>query len=120
MNFLKRLLRANIYRTKEEVRSWQDPDHEEVPTVCDEIKLEGIDSALYGKLLAEAAAGGIRFDGSKANLHSGPISLEFDWDYDQVAQTLYVTCTKKPFIFGCKQIEMQINELVAKAKQGAL
>jgi hypothetical protein len=116
MNFVKRYFRGKF----NEIRDWQDPDREQEPTVCNQIELYGINQDLYAKLLTEATAGGIAFDGNRANLHDGPISLEFDWDYQPDSAVLYVTCTKKPFIFSCAQVEERLRELVAKAKTGDL
>ena len=86
---------------------------------CPEITIPNIPNDLYAKLLAEANAGGIGFNGSnRAQLHNGPISLEFDWNYDAQAEVLHVTCTRKPFIFTCDQIQERIIDLLAKAKGG--
>lgn len=114
---IKRLFRAKLDSTKEQIRTWQDPDHEEEPTVCDQLSFSGVNQELYAKLLSEATTGGIAFDGNRASLHSGPISLEFDWDYQPTSATLYITCTKKPFIFSCGDVEERLRDLLAKAKE---
>lgn len=106
MRWLKHLLWKDVL---------QDPQFEEVQVSCQEITIEQIDGALYAKLLAEATAAGAKFEGAQASI-SG---LEFDWNYDEVAQALHVTCTKKPFYVGCDQVESRIRQLVEKSK-GAL
>lgn len=82
---------------------------------CPEITIDGIDQALYAKLLVQATDAGARFDGLKASI-SG---IELQWNYDAEAQVLHVTCTKKPFYIGCGVIEHTIRDLADKAK-GAL
>ncbi len=97
------------------VSLWQDPNYEVHQVSCAEIKIEGVDAVLYGKLLTEAVGVGATFEGTRASI-SG---LEFDWSYDQPSRTLRVTCLRKPFYANCEQVETRIRDLVEKAK-GAL
>jgi hypothetical protein len=99
-----------------QVKDWQNPDREENPTVCDPVVINAVDKDLYAKLLIEAQAGGIVFNGDKASLHDGPISLEFDWNWDETTTDLTITCTKKPFIFSCDTVKARLIDLVVKAK----
>ena len=108
MNIFKRLIRGKI----EEVKDWEDPNREDNPTACSEITIEQISPELYARLLSEATAAGAKFEGAKASL-SG---LEFDWNFDEAAQVLHVTATKKPFYVTCSEVESKIQELVLKAK----
>ncbi len=113
MSFIKRLIQGKI----DQVKDWQNPDREEFPMPCEEIVLDGIDKDLYAKLLTQANAGGIQFQGDTATLHDGPISLGFLWNYDEPSATLRITCVKKPFIFSCGTVELQLRQLVEKAKE---
>lgn len=113
MNFIRRLLKAKVESTKDQFRTWQDPDHEEVPTVCDKIELEGIDPALYGKLLHQAIAADAEFIGLTVYFQG----VRLAWNYDEPSQTLHITCTKKPFYASCELVEKHIRELVAKAQE---
>ena len=90
----------------------QDPEYEEIQVPCPEITIEQVSQDLHGKLLSEATAAGAKFDGSRATIEG----LEFDWNYDGAAETLHVTCTKKPFYATCGTVESRIRELVEKAK----
>jgi hypothetical protein len=90
----------------------QNPQYEEKQVSCEEITIEGVHEELYTKLLAEATAAGAGFEGTKASLGG----LEFDWNYDGVADVLHVTCTKKPFYVTCGVVESKIRDLVEKAK----
>ena len=108
MNIFRRFVNGKI----EQVEDWKNPDREENPMPCPEITFEGIDQALHDKLLAEANAGGVKFDGDKATV-SG---MELDWNYDAESQVLTVTCTKKPFFITCERVQSTIEGLVAKAK----
>jgi hypothetical protein len=108
MNFVKRYFRGKF----NEIREWQDPQREETPMACPEVTIEGIDSDLYGKLLAEANAAGAIFVGEKVYFEG----LEFNWTHDAESQVVHFTCTKKPFFIGCDRIENQIRQLAAKAK----
>ena len=114
--FIRRLLRAKIDRTRDQIRDWKDPNREENPMACDEITFDGIDGVLYGKLLHQAIAANAIFDG--LTVHFEGVAL--DWNYDAAAQVLHVTCTKKPFYASCDLVESKLRELVAKAKQGAI
>jgi hypothetical protein len=91
---------------------WQDPNYEVDQVSCDEITIEDVDPILYAHLLTEATTAGAKFDGTKASIQG----LEFDWTYDEAAQVLHVTCTKKPFYATCSEVESRIKELVTKAK----
>lgn len=94
---------------------WQDPNYEVDQMSCPEITIESIDAGLYGRLLGEATTAGAKFEGTKGEI----AGCAFDWNYDEAAQTLNVTCTKKPFYASCTEVESRIRELVAKSK-GAL
>ena len=91
----------------------QDPQYDEVQVSCPEINIEQIDPVLYGKLLTEAVSAGAEFAGAKATI----AGCVFDWNYDDAAQALHITCTDKPFYAGCGQVETRIRELIAKAKE---
>ena len=108
MSFIKKIIDGKI----EQIKDWQDPDREENPTPCPEITLEAIPQDLYDKLISEGVAAGAKFDGTKADFKG----CTFDWNYDAEAQTLHVTCVKKPFIFSCAEVEQHIRELVKGAK----
>jgi hypothetical protein len=108
VNLFRRFFRSKV----DEVKDWENPDREEVPMPCAEITIEQIPLDLYAKLLNEATAAGATFYGAKASFSN----LEFDWDYDGVAQTLRITCTKKPFYATCGEVESRIRELAEKAK----
>jgi len=90
----------------------QDPQYEEVSMSCPEIRIEEVPQDLYDKLLQEATAAGAKFEGTKAEIEGA----QFDWSYDDISQTLHVTCLKKPFFISCDSIEQRIRELVLKAK----
>ena len=92
----------------------QDPEYPEVPMSCPEISIDQVDQALYDKLLGEAQAAGVKFDGDTVTFEG----CTFDWLYDSAAQVLHVTCTTKPLLVGCGYIEGKIQELVTKARQG--
>jgi hypothetical protein len=94
---------------------WQDPNYEIDQVNCPEITIENIDSALYAKLLSGATSAGAQFDGAKASIRGA----DFDWNYDQSAQILHITCTRKPFYATCAEVESRIRSLVDEAK-GAL
>ena len=95
------------------IREWQDPQgDEDSMKPCQEVTIEGIDQALYDKLLAEATAAG-------ASFYGGTVALKgctFAWNYDAPSSTLHFTCLGRPFIFGCGEVESRIRELVAKAR----
>jgi hypothetical protein len=112
MNFIRRLLKAKLESTKDQIRDWNDPDREENPMPCPEITIEDFDKVLYHKLLSEALTVGAIFSGTSVTLDG----LHFDWNYDAEALVLHITCLKKPFFLGCEQIENQIRQLAAKAK----
>jgi len=102
-------------RLRDGLKEYRDPQGEDNPMACPEITIEGIDAALYAKLLAEATAAGAKFDGSQATLGG----LAFDWNYDGEANVLHATCLHHPFFATCGIIEEKIRELVEKSK-GAL
>ena len=91
----------------------QDPQYGEVQVSCAEITIAEIDTVLYGKLLAEAVSAGAQFQGAQASI----ANCTFDWNYDEAAGTLHVTCLKKPFYAGCDQVEAHIRQLIEKAKE---
>lgn len=105
MNWLRHLIWKDVT---------QNPQYDEVQVPCPEITIEGIDQALHAKLLAEGTAAGAKFDGATATIEG----CYFDWNYDAEAQTLHVTCTKKPFYVSCTAIQSKITEIVTKAKEG--
>jgi hypothetical protein len=109
-NIIKRIINAQIDRVKD----WTDPNREENPMSCSEITIDGIDGALYGKLLAEAKAAGAKFDGATVSIDD----CVFDWDFDIITSCLHFTCIHKPFIFSCGEVEGKIRSLVEKAKGG--
>lgn len=79
---------------------------------CPEIVIDQVDETLYARLLNQATAAGACFDGAKASIKG----CDFDWNYDAAAGTLHVTCTKKPFYFGCGVVESEIRKLVDEAR----
>jgi hypothetical protein len=110
VNLFRRFFRGKV----DEVKDWRDPDREENPMACPEIKLDGINQELYANLLSEATAAGAEFDGTKATLDG----IELDWNYSPEVQILRVSCTKKPFYVNCGTVESHIRGLVEKAKTG--
>jgi hypothetical protein len=109
----KRLEKMLLNAVRGPIREWQDPQAEENPMSCPEITIEGIDDALYAKLLAEATSAGAKFEGTSVSLEG----LDFDWNRDSEAQAVHITCLKKPFFATCGIVEFKIRELVAKAKE---
>lgn len=91
----------------------QDPQYEETQVPSSEITVNGVDPVLYEKLLAELTATGAVFDGSKVTFKG----VEFQWSYDGVSAVRYIIL-KKPFYFTDKLIQNQIEDSVAKAKEG--
>ena len=92
---------------------WQDPNYEIHQVSCPQIDIGEIDAVLYGKLLTEATSAGAVFTGAVAEI----ANCTFDWNYDAAAQTLHITCNKKPFYAGCEQVETRIRQLIQKAKE---
>lgn len=90
----------------------QDPQYAEVQIPCPEITIPAVPQELYDKLLSEATAAGAVFNGNEADWHG----CTLDWNYDQSAQIITATCTKKPFYIGCSQIEQGLRNEVVKAK----
>jgi hypothetical protein len=112
LNLFRRIIRDKI----SQIQDWRDPNREESPTPCAEITIGHIPEDLYGRLLAEASAGGAQFNGAKATISSA----EFDWNYDAPSATLHITCTKKPFFISCDSVERQIRALVAASAKGGI
>lgn len=94
---------------------WQDPNYEVTQVSCAPIVYNEVPQDLYDKLLAEAHASGVEFDGNKVKTHG----VELDWDYDPISESLAVTCTKKPFYITCEEVEGELNGLLAKARSAA-
>jgi hypothetical protein len=108
--WLKRKITSTL---RDGLNEWRDPQGEENPMACPEITIEGIDDAMYAKLMNEAVAGGAQFNGNIASIDG----LTFDWNRDSVTQTLHITCLKKEFFITCKTVESKIRELVQKSKE---
>lgn len=79
---------------------------------CPAISIPAIDQAFYQKLYAQAISAGVKFDAEQAEING----IVLDWNYDVSAQTLTVTCAKKPFFISCSEIEDRIADLIHKAK----
>jgi hypothetical protein len=114
LNFLKRLLKGKIDETKDQLKDWLDPDRKDLSMPCDPIILTGIDQALYDKLLSEADAAGVKFNGFVASIDG----CKLMWAYDPPSGTLHATCVAKPFYVSCNQVTEQIQKIVASAKGG--
>jgi hypothetical protein len=97
----------------DQYHDWKNPDREANPMSCDEVIVDGVNPALYEKLLAQATAAGAVFDGSIV-IFKG---CRFIWSYDKVSSFRY-TCKEKPFYFTCDLIDKEIAGLVEKAKEG--
>ena len=110
LNFFHRIIQGKI----DEVKDWNDPNREETPMPCPEITIPDVPQELYDKLLGEATAAGVHFDGTVASIEGA----QFDWNYDAPSTTLRVTCLKKPFFISCDSAEKRIRELVERAKGG--
>jgi hypothetical protein len=91
---------------------YHDPGND--PMSCPAITTPNVDQALYDKLLAQATAAGVKFDGTKASIDG----VQLDWNYDAAAQALTVTCLEKPWYMSCGEIQKVIAELIHKAQTG--
>ena len=91
---------------------YHDPGND--PMSCPAITVPSVDQALYDKLLAQATAAGVKFDGTKASIDG----IELEWKYDAAAQVLTVTCLKKPFYMSCGEIQSKVAELIHEAQMG--
>lgn len=116
MNFIRRLLKAKVESTKDQIRDWNDPDGRKESMPCETITLEGIGVSLHDTLMGQAIAGGVTFDGDHALLHG----ITLDWQWDPVTENLHITPLQHPWYLTCDEIASKIQKIVANAKKGDL
>lgn len=96
------------------LNEWRDPQgDEDSMKPCDEVTIEGIDQALYDKLMARAVSAGATFSGSLVTLKG----CKFNWTYDAPSATLHYICLHREFFISCSEIDSHIRDLVQKSKE---
>lgn len=77
---------------------------------CSPCNFTNVTPAAFQCLVDKAAKYGV-----KINSDSGTESekgFKITWNYARAAQTLTIQCVGKPFIFSCKTVNKNINEIV--------
>jgi hypothetical protein len=77
---------------------------------CPEIRLEGITTERYARLLETARAQGLNLSGASGRTHYQ--GMEFAWSYDEAGAALTIQCVEKPIFVPCGMIEGRIRGLV--------
>lgn len=106
---LRKLLRRWLW--DDPALGYDDPGND--PMSCPAIEIPAIDPAFYKKLYDYAVSQGVTFDGEKAEFKG----IVLAWAYDPNAQTLSITCVKKPWEFSCGEVDSHIADLIDKAKK---
>lgn len=110
---IKRLFKAKVEATKQQIDDWNDPDEENKSMPCNEILIPGIDKPLHDRLMTMAVSNGATFEGDKAMLHG----VALNWTWDEPSGNLHVTPLAHPWYFTCEEIQAKIEQIVDNAKK---
>lgn len=77
---------------------------------CNPCNFTNVTDAAFQCLVAKAAKYGVKIDSDSGT--ESEKGFKITWNYARAAQTLTIQCTGKPFIFSCKTVNKNINEIV--------
>jgi hypothetical protein len=77
---------------------------------CPPLVFNGVSSAAWESLKAEAAEAGVTVNSDAGTLSKSGFTV--GWNYNTGDSTLTITCTKAPFFFKCETINAKIRQVV--------
>ena len=77
---------------------------------CDPLTFNALSSDQFGVLAVKAKAQDLDLSGTSGIVHYMGVAVE--WSYDCVREQLTLQCVKKPFIYGCGEINKRLEELI--------
>ena len=83
---------------------------------CKERSYTNVTAAAFNCLVAKAKENGVTISGDSGT--AGAKGIKISWNYNRAAKTLKLTCTAKPVIISCSQVNSRMDEVVNGCKSG--